>query len=91
MCNTELVQKAKDRNLTVRLPIGLLRRLKEESAAEGVFMNAYLERVLAKALRGSQDDAQRLAAKRLLARAKDGLYEMDRPLSREEAHDRHAR
>ena len=84
------MQKAKDRNLTVRLPISLLRRLKEESAAEGVSMNAYLERVLVKALRGSQDDEQRLAAMRLLARAKDGLYEMDRPLSREEAHNRHA-
>jgi hypothetical protein len=84
------MQKATDRNLTVRLPISLLHRLKEESAAEGVSMNAYLERVLAKALRGSKNDAQRMAMTRLLARAKDGLYKMDRPLTREEAHDRHA-
>ncbi|MGH9585305.1 MAG: toxin-antitoxin system HicB family antitoxin [Bryobacteraceae bacterium] len=76
--------------MTVRLPSGLLRRLKEESAAGGVSMNAYLERVLAKALSGNRNSAQRIAAARLLMRAKDGLYEMDRPLTREEAHERHA-
>ncbi len=53
-------------------------------------MNAYLERVLAKALRGTQNDAERLAATRLLGRAKEGLYEMDRPLTREQAHIRRA-
>jgi hypothetical protein len=84
------MQKATDRNLTVRLPIRLLRRLKQESAAQGVSMNAYLERVLAQALTGNQNEAERIAVTRLLARAKDGLYEMDRPLTREQAHDRNA-
>ena len=84
------MERAKDRNLTVRLPIGLLRRLKGKSAAEGLSMNAYLERVLAKALSGDQDDIKRIAVTRLLARAKEGLYKMDRPLTREDVHDRHA-
>ena len=53
-------------------------------------MNAYLERVLAKALRGNQNEAERIAVTRLLARAKEGLYKMDRPLTREQAHDRDA-
>jgi hypothetical protein len=90
MCNTEDMQSAKQRNLTVRLPIGLLRQLKEKSAAEGVSMNAYLERLLARALNGDKDQAQQIAVKRLLTWAKDGLYEMDQPLTREEAHDRNA-
>ena len=84
------MHRAKGGNFTVRLPIGLLRRLKEESAAEGVSMNVYLEGVLAKALTRSQTDGQCMAAMRLLARAKDGLYEMDRPLTREQAHGRYA-
>ena len=84
------MQKATDRNLTVRLPIRLLRRLKQESAAQGVSMNAYLERVLANALRVNQNEAERIAVTRLLARAKEGLYKMDRPLTREQAHDRDA-
>lgn len=84
------MQRMKDRNFTVRLPTTLLRRLKEKSAAEGVSMNAYLERVLAKALNGTQDDAQHSAAMRLLTRAKEGLYSMERPLTREEAHGRRA-
>ena len=91
MCKNGFVQKAKDRNLTVRLPIGLLRRLKGASVAEGVSMNAYLERVLVKALMGNQDDAERQAAEQLLTWAKDGLYDMVQPLSREEAHNRNAR
>jgi hypothetical protein len=90
MCNNKFMQKAKDRNLTLRLPIGLLRRLKEKSAAEGLSMNAYIEHALMNALTADQSDARRLAAERLLARAKNGLYEMDRPLTREEAHDRYA-
>ena len=53
-------------------------------------MNAYLERVLAKALTGSKNDAQQMAMTRLMARAKDGLYKLDRPLAREEVHNRHA-
>ena len=53
-------------------------------------MNAYIERALVKALQGSQNDAQRLATARLLAHAHNGLYEIVRPLSREEAHDRNA-
>lgn len=84
------MQEAKDRNFTARLSIGLLRRLKQRAAAEGVSMNAYLERVLAKALSGNLDESQRAAARRLLAHAKDGVYEMHRPLTREQAHDRHA-
>jgi plasmid stability protein len=84
------MQSAKDRNLTVRLPTGLLKRLKEVSAAEGVSMNAYLERVLTKALNAEKHSAQQRAVRRLLTWAKEGLYEMDQPLTREQAHDRHA-
>jgi predicted DNA-binding protein len=90
MCNTENMPRLKDRNLTMRLPVGLLRRLKAESAVEGVSMNAYIERLLEKALNGSEDHARHMAAMRLLARAKDGLYEIRRPLTREEMHDRRA-
>lgn len=53
-------------------------------------MNAYLERVLAAALSGNRNDAREAAVARLLAGAKEGLYDMDRPLKREEAHERHA-
>jgi hypothetical protein len=88
MCKDRNMPTAKDRNLTIRLPIALLRRLKAESAAEGVSMNAYLERLLASVLDGGQNDAQQKAAKRLLERAKSGLYEIDKPLSRDEAHNR---
>ena len=88
MCNNADMGGAKDRNFTVRLPIALLRRLKQQSAAEGLSMNAYLEDVLANALTESQNGAQAAAAARLLGRAKEGMYEMDRPLTREEAHNR---
>lgn len=81
---------AKNRNLTVRLPTGLLRRLKEKAAADGVSMNSYLERVLDQALCGHQEKTRRAALERLLARMKDGLYTMDRPLTREKAHQRDA-
>lgn len=84
------MHRARDRNFTARLPTALLRRLKEESAADGVSMNAYLERVLAAALSGNRNDAREAAVARLLAGAKEGLYDMDRPLKREEAHERHA-
>jgi plasmid stability protein len=84
------MQKTTDRNLTVRLPTRLLRRLKAESAADGMSMNAYLERLLAKALTGSKNDAQQMAMTRLMAQAKDGLYKLDQPLTREQAHNRHA-
>lgn len=52
-------------------------------------MNAYIERLLEKALNGNENEAQ-TATMRLLARAKNGLYEMTRPFTREEAHDRRA-
>ena len=84
------MQKSQDRNLTVRLPVSLLRKLKEQSAAEGMSMNAFLEHLLVRTLNGSQDDARQIAAARLLGRAKAGLYRMKRPLGREEAHDRRA-
>lgn len=84
------MRKAKDRNFTVRLPVALLQRLKEESATYGVSMNAYLERVLSEALSGNRNNVRKAAVRRLLAQAKDGLYDMDRPLTREEAHRRHA-
>jgi len=87
-CKHVVMREGKDRNLTVRLPTGLFRRLEKQAAAEGLSIDAYLERVLAKALGESQDDAQRTAEKRLLALAKGGLYTMDRPLTREQAHDR---
>jgi hypothetical protein len=74
----------------VRLPTRLLRWLKAESAAEGMSMNAYLERVLAKTLTGSKNEAQQMAMTQLMARTKDGLYKLDRPLTREEVHNRHA-
>ena len=80
----------RDRNLTVRLPIGLVRRLKEQSAAEGVSMNAYLEQLLVRTLNGRQNDARQMVITRLLERAKHGVYEIKRPLSREEAHQRRA-
>ncbi len=53
-------------------------------------MNAYIEGLLEKALHGNVNDARRAATVRLLARAKEGLYEIARPLTREEAHDRRA-
>ena len=90
VCKTNFMQRAKNRNLTVRLPSQLLRRVKAESATQGMSMNAYIERALVKDLAGSQDDTQRQAAEQLFAWAKDGLYDMAQPLSREEAHDRHA-
>ena len=52
-------------------------------------MNVYIERALVKTLTGNQNDAQKLAVGRLLSHAKNGLYEMVRPLNRKEAHDRH--
>ncbi|MGH9608383.1 MAG: hypothetical protein ACRD34_01810 [Bryobacteraceae bacterium] len=82
------MQTAKDRNLTVRLPVDILRKLKQQSASEGVSMNAYLEGLLAKTLDATRNDAKRMAAARLLERAKEGIYSLKQPLSREEAHDR---
>ena len=79
---------ATDRNLTVRLPVPLLQRLKEEAVGEGMSMNAYLERLLEQALCRDRDEARSAAAQRLIARSKRGLYEMERPLSREQAHSR---
>lgn len=82
------MRKAKDRNLTVRLPVALLRQLKARSAAEGVSMNAYLERVLATSLSEGQSEFQRIALSRILELSREGLYRMDQPLTREEAHAR---
>ncbi len=90
ICAMLYMQKIEDRNLTVRLPVGLLRRLKEQSAAEGVSMNAYLEHLLAGALSGSPNEVRQTAMARLSGRAKRGLYQKKRPLTREEAHDRSA-
>lgn len=51
-------------------------------------MNAYLEGLLAKTLDATRNDAKRTAAARLLERAKEGIYSLKQPLSREQAHDR---
>ena len=90
VCEIRDMSRGKDRNLTVRLPVSLLRELNKQSAAEGVSMNAYLGHLLARALDGPQNDLQQMAAARLLGRAKAGIYHMKRALTREEAHDRGA-
>jgi hypothetical protein len=83
------MRSAKERNVTLKLPTGLLWQLKERAAAEGASMNAYLEGLLTSALSRDKDRAQRVIGKRLRAWAKNGLYDLDQPLTREEAHDRH--